>query len=213
MSAAFNTIRHGDCIRLMRRLPEASVDMVLTDPPYLVRYRDRSGRSIANDDNERWVVPAFAEMHRVLKDGGFCVSFYGWNSIDVFMAAWKAAGFRVVGHLVFRKDYASSRRFLAHQHEQAYLLAKGDAPIPAVALPDVLDFTYSGNRLHPTQKPVSALEPLVRTFCPAGGVVLDPFCGSGSSLAAARNAGRRFLGMELDYRYHRAACTALDLAA
>lgn len=213
MSAAFNTIQRGDCVRLMRRLPDASVDMVLTDPPYLVRYRDRSGRTVANDDNDRWVAPAFSEMHRVLKDGGFCVSFYGWNSIDVFMTAWKAAGFRVVGHLVFTKRYASSRRYLAHHHEQAYLLAKGDAPRPAQPLPDVLDFIYSGNRLHPTQKPVSALEPLVRAFSPENGVVLDPFCGSGSSLAAARNTGRRFIGMELDFRHHRTACDALDIAA
>ncbi len=45
-------------------------------------YRDRSGRTIANDNEARWLTPAFTEMHRVLKDGTFCISFYGWN------AAW-----------------------------------------------------------------------------------------------------------------------------
>lgn len=209
MTAPSGTLRHGDCIRLMRRMQEASVDMILTDPPYLVRYRDRSGRHLLNDDRAGWVAPAFAEMHRVLKDGGFCISFYGWNSVDVFMAAWKAAGFRVVGHLVFCKGYASSQRFLSHRHEQAYLLAKGDAPLPRLVLPDVRDWTYTGNRLHPTQKPVAVLEPLVRAFAPEGGLVLDPFAGSGSTLLAARNTGRRFLGMELDYRYCRAAREAL----
>lgn len=46
MSATFDTLQHGDCIKLMRRLPDESVDMILTDPPYLVRYRDRSGRPV-----------------------------------------------------------------------------------------------------------------------------------------------------------------------
>src|SRR3546814_13283722 len=78
-------------------------------------------------------------MHRVLKDGGLCVSFYGWNKIDLFFEAWKAAGFRVVGHIVFRKGYASSERFLRYEHEQAYLLAKGQPRLPEHPVPDVND--------------------------------------------------------------------------
>ncbi|MGC7144772.1 MULTISPECIES: DNA methyltransferase [unclassified Ochrobactrum] len=86
------------------------MDFILTDPPYLVNYRDRGGRTVANYDNARWLKPAFNQMHRVLKDGGFAVSFYGWNKVDLFMDAWKAAGFRVVGHIVFRKQYMRHRR-------------------------------------------------------------------------------------------------------
>lgn len=69
------SVRHGDCVRLMRRMPAASVDFILTDPPYLCRYRDRSGRTVRNDDNARWLAPAFAEMHRLLKPDSLCVSF------------------------------------------------------------------------------------------------------------------------------------------
>jgi adenine-specific DNA-methyltransferase len=192
-----NTVMLGDCVRLMAGLPTESVDFILTDPPYLVNYRDRSGRSIAGDDNDRWLQPAFAEMYRVLKDESFCVSFYGWNKIDLFMAAWRAAGLRVVGHIVFRKAHASSVRFMRYQHEQAYLLAKGDVAPPLDPLSDVMDFPYSRNRLHPTQKPTQALEPLIRTFCKPDGIVLDSFCGSGSTLIAARTVGRRFIGIEL----------------
>jgi DNA modification methylase len=90
----------------------------------------------------------------------FCVSFYGWHKADLFIAAWRAAGFRVVGHIVFRKRYASSVRFMRSQHELAYLLAKGEPSPPPAPLPDVLDWAYSGNHLHPTQKPVEALKPL-----------------------------------------------------
>jgi site-specific DNA-methyltransferase (adenine-specific) len=183
----------------------ASVDFILTDPPYLVRYRDSSGRTVRNDDNARWLKPAFAEMFRLLKPDSYCVSFYGWNQVDRFTAAWREAGFRMVGHLVFVKSYPSSVRFLEHRHEQAYLLAKGSPSEPSTMLSDVCGWSYTGNRLHPTQKPVETLRPLVRTFCPVGGLVLDPFCGSGSSLVAARREGRAYLGIELDYGHSRTA--------
>lgn len=199
------SVRHGDCVKLMRRMPAASVDFILTDPPYLCRYRDRSGRTVRNDDNARWLAPAFAEMHRLLKPDSLGVSFYGWHQVDTFMAAWRAAGFRPVGHLVFRKRYASSARFLRHEHEQAYLLAKGDPSLPAEILGDVRDWVYTGNRRHPTEKPVEVLQPLIEALCPVQGLVLDPFCGSGSTLVAALRCGRRASGIELDFRHHRTA--------
>jgi len=97
------------------------------------------------------------------------------------MAAWREAGFAVVGHIVFRKPYASNARYLAYEHEQAYLLAKGRPRRPSAPLPDVLEFPYSGNRLHPTQKPVQPLKELIAAFTKPRQVVLDPFCGSGST--------------------------------
>ena len=165
---------------------------------------------MANDDNARWLKPAFNQMHRVLKLGGFCVSFYGWSKTDLFMDAWRGAGFRIVGHLVFRKRYASSARFLRYEHEQAYLLAKGEVTPPAKPIPDVIDFDYTGNRLHPTQKPTTALAPLIEAFTQSGELVLDPFCGSGSTLDAALGLGREWLGIELNGAHHSAAMTRLD---
>ena len=207
---AINSVMLGDCIGLMRGLDAGSVDFILTDPPYITRYRSRDGRTVTNDDNDRWLQPAIAEMYRVLQDGAFCVSFYGWNSADQFISAWRAAGFTIVGHLVFRKRYASSVRFLRYQHEMAYLLAKGAPELPARPVSDVIDFDYTGNRLHPTQKPVQALIPLIGAFCKLGGIVLDPFCGSGSTLLAARNLGRRFIGIELDGGHYLTACSRVE---
>jgi len=209
---AVNSVLLGDCVGLMRGFDAESVDFILTDPPYLVNYRDRSGRRVRNDDNDHWLVPAFAEMHRILKDQSFCVSFYGWNKADVFISAWRAAGFTLAGHIVFRKSYSSSVRLLRYQHEQAYLLCKGQLPRISSPISDVIDFPYTGNTLHPTQKPTAALEPLIRVFCPAGGIVLDPFCGSGSTLVSAQNSGRRYIGIELDQAHHRTACHRLQHA-
>ncbi|MPS34308.1 MAG: DNA methylase [Stenotrophomonas sp.] len=206
-----NRIILGDCLTVLPTLPARSVDFVLTDPPYLVNYQDRNGRRIANDRSDSWLLPAFRQIHRVLHDDAFCVSFYGWNRVDRFFNAWRAAGLRAVGHIVFAKRYQSCAKFLRYQHEAAYLLAKGRPALPNAPVPDVLPWQYSGNRLHPTQKPVDCLATLIEAFCPAGGVVLDPFAGSGSTCVAARRTGRRFIGIELDAKYHAAATTRLHL--
>ena len=195
----------GDCITVLKSLPAASVDLAVTDPPYLVRYRADDGRSIANDDNAAWLAPAFAEVGRVLKPGRFCVSFYGWTKVDRFLAAWRAAGLRTVGHFVFPKPYQSRERLLRYRHECAYLLAKGEPARPSLVLPDVLEWSYTGNTLHPTQKPLSAIIPLVLAYSRAGEVVLDPFAGSGTTALAAKLLNRRYIGIELDARYARLA--------
>jgi DNA modification methylase len=126
----------------------------------------------------------------------FCVSFYGWPH------AYRAAGFRVIGHFVFPKRYTSSEKYLRYQHECAYLLGKGHLKVPRTTIGDVIDWTYSGNKLHPTQKPLPVLLPLVDTFSAPAGLLLDPFSGSGSSLLAAKMLGRSWLGIELDDKYH-----------
>jgi len=204
-----NAVLHGDCIDILRSFTPASVDFVLTDPPYLVRYQSRDRKRVHNDDNSAWLEPAFTQIYRVMKFGSYCISFYGWNRVDRFVAAWNAPGFRIVGHLVFRKQYASSGKLLRYSHECAYLLAKGNVTPPSQPIADVIDWKYTGNRLHPTQKPVSSLRPLVETFCPNGGLVLDPFCGSGSTLVAAHQLDRTYLGIEIDPDHHSTAQTRL----
>jgi adenine-specific DNA-methyltransferase len=205
-----STLIHADCVPALAGLAPALFDFALTDPPYLVDYHARDGRTVTNDNNARWLRPSFAQIYRVLKPASFCVSFYAWNKVQLFMDAWRGAGFRTVGHVVFRKRYASSARFLRYEHECAYLLAKGDVTPPAQPIPDVIDFRYTGNTLHPTQKPVAALRPLISAFCPPGGIVLDPFAGSGSTLVAARELGRRYLGIEIDAQHYRTATTRLE---
>jgi site-specific DNA-methyltransferase (adenine-specific) len=208
-SSFTNRILHGDCVDVMRQMRDNSVDFVLTDPPYLVNYHDREGRSIQNDVNADWLKPAMSEAFRVLKQNRLMLCFYGWTKIDAFFEAWRNAGFQPVGHIVFRKSYSSKSRFLRYQHEQGFLLAKGRPPLPKQPLADVMDMPYSGNKLHPTQKPVPVLASLIRSFSLPGEIVLDAFAGSGSTCAAAALTGRRYIGIELDDAYFAQACARL----
>jgi hypothetical protein len=180
-----NSIIRGDCIEVMRQMPANSVDFILTDPPYLVNFRDRYGRSIQNDTNTDWLKPAMAQAYRVLKQDRVAIMFYGWTKVDKFFEAWSGAGFQPIGPLVFRKGYASKSRFLRYQHEQAYLLAKGRPPMPKRPPSDVIDVNYSGNKTpSDTEANISA--------CP-----LD------SHLLAARRNGSRCI-----YRFRFRLCSS-----
>jgi len=200
-----NHIIHGDCIEVMRTMASESIDMVVADPPYLVNYTPRDRRTIANDVSDEWLHPAYAEMYRLLKPNTFCVSFYGWPHVDRFMGAWKRCGFRPVSHFSFVKDYPSTKGYTEGFHEVAYLLAKGRPEKPANPLKDVLDWTYTGNPLHPNQKPVHVIQKLIESFSKRGDVILDPFAGSGTTGIAARNCGREFIPIEKEWRYFNAA--------
>src|SRR5271154_5702025 len=107
MTAHCNTIINADCLDFLPQLPARSVNFILTDPPYIARYKSRDGRTVLNDDNDTWLKPAFAEIHRVLARDSFCVSFYGWPHADKFVTAFRAAGFLIAGHFVFPKHYTS----------------------------------------------------------------------------------------------------------
>lgn len=210
LSGMLNRITLGDCIPVLRHLPAACVDLVLTDPPFIAHYKNRSGQTIANDDNAGWVYPAFAELYRVLRPDRYCISFYGWNKADSFLSAWRKCGFQPVGHFVFVKRYSSYVRFVQMKHEQAYLLIKGSPALPANPPEDVLSWKYTGNRLHPTQKPVSSLMPLIEAFSEPNDIVLYPFAGSGSTGVAARLGQRRFILIEKDAVHYHTARTRLE---
>jgi DNA modification methylase len=212
-NSSLNRVITGDCLKLLPLLPEASVDMVLTDPPYLVRYQSRDGRGVPNDDTDAWLVPAFTEIFRVLRPDRYCVSFCGFTQAERFLAVWKAAGFRVLEHLVWRKRYPSSTGYVRRYHEQAYLMAKGNPRRPQLLLPSVLEWRYTTNALHPTQKPVGALMPLIMAFSQVGDVILDPFAGSGSTAVAAEMLGRQYIAIELDEEYARLARARMQTGA
>jgi hypothetical protein len=164
-----NRIIHGDCTEVLKTIPADSVDFVLTDPPYFVRYRGRSGRSVQNDGTEDTakVLSAFPEIYRVLcRTRSASRSTAGRRS----MRSWplgKRPDSRPSINIVWRKSYASSVRFCNRFHEQAYVLAKGRPAPPPNPLDDVQPWAYSGNRSHPTEKDVRVLKPVISGFHPA----------------------------------------------
>jgi len=185
----------------MESISEASIDLVITDPPYLVDYRPEDGRRCTNDDTNDWLEPAFRGIYRVMKPNSCCVSFYGWPAVDRFMQVWKACGFRPVSHLVWVKSHCSRDGYTQGHHEVAFLLAKGKPQWPWDSPSDVLPWEYTGNEHHPNQKPIIGLVPLIEAFSRLGEVILDPFAGSGTTALAARSCERNFILIEKEFYY------------
>ena len=196
ISSFINRVIHADCVTALPEIPSESIDLVVTDPPYLVNYHPRDGRKCLNDANAYWLRPAFQELYRVLKPDSFLVTFYGWPWIDRFMQVWKASGFRPVSHLTWTKSHCSREGYTKSYHEVGFLLAKGRPQKPAEPLPDVLPWEYTANRHHTNEKPVIAIRPLIETYSRQGDIVLDPFAGSGTTGIAAKSCNRRLILIE-----------------
>ncbi len=119
----------GNCIDVMARIPDNAIDFILTDPPYLVGFRDRSGRTIAGDVNDDWLQPASNEMYRVLKrraDGQLlrlepCRSLYGRPETRRIQ---RGRAPRV------HQNYTSKSAYVAYRHECAYIPARAVRPGP-----------------------------------------------------------------------------------
>ena len=87
-------------------------------------------------------------------------------------------------------------------------------PVPEAQVPDYLKWAFEkakgGGNTHPTVKPVSLMRWLVRLACPEGGVVLDPYCGSGTTCVAAVEEGRHYIGIDRDPEFHKLATRRID---
>jgi len=203
----------ADCRNILPWLPAEAFDLVATDPPYGVSYTghwDGDGEAIEGDSDPNWIEPVFREVWRVQKPDSICVSFYGWPHAEKFLGTWKAIGYRPVSLIALIKEHWGFGRFTRSQHETAYLLAKGRPKRPALAISDVLNWTQASPLLHPNQKPLSAISKLIDTYAPPGGYILDPFCGSGTTLVAARALRLRAIGIEIEERFCELAARRLS---
>jgi DNA modification methylase len=222
-----NQIIQGDCLTALRGLPAGCADLVYMDPPFNTG-RQHEQRNGSFDDRFRsagayleWLRPRIEESLRVLRHNGSILVHCDWRMchhlrllLDELLDPQ-----RLVNHLVWRYGLGgSSPRAFARKHDDILYYAKSDgywfeAPkVPATSArmqgrqkkaTDVIDIPSINNMArercgYPTQKPVALLEVLIRACCPPGGLVIDPFCGSGTTCIAALRHGRRFVGIDLN---------------
>lgn len=215
------TVYLGDCIDVMAELPEHSVDVVLTDPPYSSGGRRENARSIRKSmtrsvDDDAWIrgdamgTQAFMwfmrecglEWRRLLVPGGHCLSFIDWRMAFNLLTALETADLRQHPILVWDKDKLGMGAIFRNQHEFIVHMSAGNPVDPQRRdVPNVLRFPSLRDGDHPTEKPDALLQTLLSVVTPPGGLVLDPFAGSGSTLQAARALGFRAIGVEADERY------------
>jgi site-specific DNA-methyltransferase (adenine-specific) len=202
-----NTIYNGDCLELMKKIPDESIDMILTDPPYAINfhsgYRKNKYDKIKNDDNLNWLDAFVDEAYRVAKNNTAHYIFCSQHNIDKFKIAFEKK-FIFKNLLVWVKNNTGMgdlKRNFASRTEFILFLQKGRKLINGKRNDNVLYYKRTGNKLHPTEKPIDLLRHLIEKFSNVNDVVLDPFAGSGSTLVAAKEMKRRYIGIEIDSKY------------
>lgn len=165
----------------------------------------RSGRfkPIANDDKP--YVWWLREAWRVTKPGGALICFCRWDVQEAFRFAIELAGFKVKSQVIWDRDrhgMGDTSAAWAPQHDVIWFAIKGRYRFPRGRPASVVRARRPDARRlrHPTEKPVDLMQRCVRV-CPEGGVVLDPFNGSGSTGEAALLEGCRYIGIELESDY------------
>lgn len=201
------TLLNGDCLELMKDIPDGSVDLILTDPPYGMDFqsnrRKEAYAKIKNDICLGWLGEFMDLCLRVLKDDTAIYMFCSWHNIDIFKSEFQKR-FKLKNIIVWCKNnhgsgdlkaaYAPRYEFILYGH-------KGRRLFEDKRYEDVLFFNKTGNKNHPTEKPTDLLELFVCNSSKIESVVLDPFMGSGSTGVACVNTGRNFIGIELDKNY------------
>ena len=208
----------GDCLDLMRDIPDGLVDMIATDPPYGMdlqsNYRKDQHAKIAGDKNLDWLPEFVRESHRVAADNTAHYFFCSYHKIDVFKQELERH-FKIKNLLVWEKNNTSMGDLagdFAPKLEFCWFVHKGRALIRGKRDPNIFKFARTQNDLHPTQKPVELMEYLIEKFSDPGMIVLDPFAGSGTTAVAAERTGRRWICIERDPDYYLNACArVLDL--
>lgn len=215
-------IKLGDCLELLRAMPDLSVDSVITDPPYSSGTRREASKGLRKSMNRSgedaewfatdclttngfiWLMRECAvQWQRVLKPGGHILCFIDWRMMPALSGAIESADLRHVGMLVWDKTYFGMGSYFRNQHELILHFTKGKSlPPQRRDVGNVLRCKPIRGGEHPTEKPVDLMRELISVVTPVGGIVLDPFTGSGATGVAAVSSGRQFIGIERDPAFH-----------
>ena len=198
---------HGDCLELMKNIPDGSVDLVLTDPPYGMSFRSNHRKEkykeIQNDKSLEWLERYISECYRVIKNNSAIYCFCSWHNVDVFKQAIEKK-FKVKNILIWEKNNTSMgdlKGSYAPKYEMIIFAHKGRKLLNGFRYADIIKASRTGNKKHPTEKPVDLLETFIKNSSDENTVVFDGFMGSGSTGVACVNTNRRFIGIELDGVY------------
>ncbi|MFE0243280.1 DNA-methyltransferase [[Kitasatospora] papulosa] len=226
------TLHQGDALTVLPTL-DISVDAVICDPPYNSGGRTNAERRaqgardkyvsgdaqhiLADFDGDtrdqrgyaHWLGLVLADAYRLTRPGGSSLVFTDWAQLPATSDALQAAGWTWRGIIPWRKPISRPVKN-GFRRECEYVLwgSRGDPMrhAPTIYLPGWLEGSQPRGkaRVHITQKPDDVMRHLVR-IAPEGGLVLDPFTGSGTTGVAALQEGRRFVGIEQSAAYTAAA--------
>lgn len=212
----------GDCLEVMKQLPDGSVDAVITDPPYGVDYQSawRSDKAqwkpkIANDTKPFiwWLHDAY----KMTVMGGALLSFCRWDVQEAFKQAIGWAGFTIKSQIIWDREVhgmGDLKGQFAPQHDVVWFASKGRCELRGTRPKSVIRSKRISAEVltHPNEKPVDLMGDLIVKVTDTGRTVLDPMMGSGTTGVACANLGRKFIGIEIEPKYFDIACKRIEQA-
>ena len=222
---------NGDCLEIMKQIPDKSVDMILCDLPY--------GTTACKWDVVIPFEPLWEQYKRIIKDNG-AICLFGSEPFSSHLLIsneknyrhkwiWNknnSAGFvtakirpfqvcedilvfskRKVNYYPIMEERGVPRLKGGYSKSDNYGINPYKSKSNLYYPKNILNFSNASqkNKLHPTQKPVALLEYLIKTYTNENEVVLDNCMGSGSTGVACQNLNRKFIGIEKDYNYFKIA--------
>lgn len=218
-----NYIDNMDCLEGLREVPDKSVDLIVTDPPYFLSMGHagsstnaaRLGSEQLNSNrafNDLAICTPFyrqlfREYSRVLKDDGTFYFFTDWRGYAYYFPLINAE--LPVRNLIVWDKKSGPGSFYSFAHELVIFGTYKSKTKAGVGTNVWREAAFNsgakktnGEKVHPTQKPVELIAKMIEDSTEPGAVVLDTFMGSGTTAVACLRTGREYIGFELDERYH-----------
>ena len=204
----------GDCIPLLKSIPDNSIDFMITDPPYGIGYvsnyykhNDNPHGEIANDSfvdkqfNHEWL----SEASRSIKQDSAIMVFTRWDVwqewVNLISPYWN-----IKNTIVWVKNNWSAGDLtgnMGQQYELIIFATRGKFKIRGHRYTNVWNFNRVLPTRHPTEKPVALIQRGIELCTSKDEIVLDPFLGSGTTLAACRRSNRSCIGFEIEQKYEK----------
>ncbi len=202
----------GDCLEILEKIPNNSIDFILTDPPYGINFSNSKKIKIKNDsrmDAINIFKQFVEESARILKPGGCCCVFCFSGGRNPIFPIWIQT---MQEHLEYKSTVVWDKQIIGlgthYRHIYDFILVgkkKGNkckwngGQNKSNIVHERRIIPNSNN--HPTPKPVELMKYFINLHSNTGDIILDPFAGGGSTLQAAIELGRKYIGIELENRY------------
>jgi site-specific DNA-methyltransferase (adenine-specific) len=217
-----DALYEGDALALLPQVPDGSVDLIVTDPPFAIDFRaqrlnyNRTGsnvlegyREIPGEEYGAFTRQWIAEAARVLAPAGSMYIFSGWNRLRDILEGIDEAGLTTINHLIWKYQFGvfTKKKYVtSHYHILFVVRDPGRYTFNKIEhYPEdvwVINREYwKGRKKTPTKLPSELVKKILDYSSNPGDLVLDPFLGSGTVAVVSQKAGRHFLGFEIVPEY------------
>ena len=229
MDKYINQIINADCLDILRELPDKCIDLIVTDPAYLITSRGNAGNSggmLQKEINKKGKVFDFnflkiddwlPECYRILKDGSHCYIMCNNINLFHFLKVAEKVGFHFIKSLIWDKGNKIMGTAYMSSFEYILFFRKGEfKPINDCGTPDILRVPnlktkWNNENIHDTEKPIKLMDILIENSSNKNDIVLDPFGGSCPVAVSCHNLQRRYICCEIDKDIYNKAIERLEI--